>query len=42
MNLDDKLRQKARQEDVPVPEEFSRRVEETLSHLPARRTRPHI
>lgn len=42
MNLDDKLRQKARQEDIPVPEAFHHRVEETLHHLPARRTRPHI
>ena len=42
MNLDDKLRQKARQEDIPVPEDFTRRVEETLSRLPARRSRPHI
>ena len=42
MNFDDKLRQKARHEDIPVPEAFSRRVEETLGSLPARRTRPHI
>lgn len=42
MNFDDKLRQQARQEDIPVPEAFSRRVEETLGSLPARRTRPHV
>ena len=40
MNIDDKLRQKARQESVPVPEAFSRRVDETLAQLPVRRTRP--
>ncbi len=42
MNLDDKLRQKAQQEDIPVPEAFHHRVEETLGQLPARKPRPHI
>ena len=36
MNIDDRLRQKARQENLVVPEEFSRRVEETLGQLSSR------
>lgn len=40
MNLDDELRRKAREEEVQVPEEFSRRVEETLKRLPVKKRRP--
>lgn len=40
MNLDDKLRQKAQEEPVQVPEEFTRRVDETLKKLPTRKKRP--
>ena len=36
MNLDEKLRRKAQQESLPVPEAFSQRVEESLQRLSPR------
>lgn len=40
MNLDDVLRRKAQEQSPPIPEEFSRRVEDTLLQLsPSRRPR---
>lgn len=42
MNIDDRLRQKAWQENLVVPEEFSRRVEETLGQLSSKRKKPAV
>lgn len=44
MNVDEKLRQKAQQEVLEVPESFSNRVKETLTQLPPKRTKksPHF
>ena len=36
MSFDEILRQRAQTEEVPVPDSFSNRVEETLSDLPPR------
>ena len=36
MNFDERMRERARREETPVPERFSQRVDQTLSELPKR------